>query len=103
MVMVQLVHVSAQKNRPGIQKLGLIPHTPTLDGNFRGSLDLGGQPKGVYVTLNEEKYNHWSTFQDEDVWVFHWSGPMKWDPFFDNGVHLIIDKTIPKEILSIEA
>lgn len=104
MVMLRLVHVSKDKNKAGIEKLGLVPHKPTEDGNYVGEVDpeICAQPRAVYVCLDNgaDDRDRWRVWYKEDVWVFPWIDQMEMDPWFNDGVKLIIRRTVPKEVLT---
>lgn len=85
MAPLMLVHASSSNYRRSIEARGLEPRDP----------EWGGQPAGIYVTL--EGNPPWF---GTDLWTFPYLGPIERDPFFNDGVHLVVADPIPSDQLS---
>lgn len=98
-----LHHASAPKNRDGIAELGLLPHTPGVDGNFPAFGDM--QPRGVY--LYSEDFTHvgrcggWLRSGCEDLWEVAHFGPLIPDPIVENAV--VSPEPIDRHLRLVEA
>lgn len=109
MVLITGTHATSADVRPMIESLGLIPHSPGIDGNYTREAEfvpeVEHQPRGVYLVqlefgLREAPRGWWKVDSEQhDVWEAAFTGPVMHDPLIDGAIVSL--QPIPPESLTL--